>query len=305
MDQVVTLVNFLSIALDSKQLVAKVDAARAGGNAEIDLSLSEIVRGLLHISAVSVDQATPAESAEFASATSEALQSAVRLMSTQSFSEAIIWLLDLADPLIRSSALVLLRSRLPTIKAVRRQDVSPAVIAVVDRIQGSFDLAETDVESSLATLDVVATSVFPAEDAALAKTVPTLIEVASRVSVSNVSRSLILSIIKKLSYVLVNLVSLYLADSSMVGIDWVLVLFRWFRRLFLSPFKSFVKKLPVRPPHSSLRCLTHVATQVSSWPLDQSSQPRSKSSKDYSPPSRPSSADNSTTSSKHVSRRRS
>ena len=201
LDQLVTLVNFLSIALDSKQLVAKVDAARAGGNAQIDTSLSEIVRGLLDISAVAIAEATPAESAEFASATSDALQSAVRLMSTQSFSEAIIWLLDLADPLIRSSALVLLRSRLPTIKAIRRQDVSPAVVAVVDRIQSSFNLAETDIESSLATLDVVAASVFPAEDAALAKTVPTLIEVASRTSVSNVSRSFILSIIKKLSYV--------------------------------------------------------------------------------------------------------
>lgn len=200
-DQRLSLITFISATLESKQLSAKVDAARAAKNQAVDTSLSEIVRSLLDISALPVPDASPADIIEFSDAVSEGLEAAVRLMSTQSFSEAILWLLDLEDAVVRSSALILLRARLPTIKVTRRADISPAVIAVVARIQTSLEDEKADLESALSTLEVVATSVHAEEDAVLAKTLPTLIIVASRSSVSDSIKNVALSIIKKLSYV--------------------------------------------------------------------------------------------------------
>jgi U3 small nucleolar RNA-associated protein 10 len=202
--QIISLVNFTSIALDSRQLLGKIDSARAAGLSQVDTSLSEIVRSLLDLAALPEAKSDASDSADLTAAMSDSLQSAVRLMSTKSFSEAILWLIDLADPMVRSSALGLLRTRLPSIKPARRPDISPAVIAVVDRIRESLDtpdIASAELEIALETLHVVATSVYAEEDAALAKTVPVLITVASRASIANGARSSILSIIKSLSCV--------------------------------------------------------------------------------------------------------
>lgn len=202
LEQAVSLISFLAISLEAKQLVAKVDAARAADTEGVETSLTQIVRGLLDISALPLAGASAATIADVANATSEALQSAVRLMSTQSFSEAILWLLELADPVIRSSALVLLRSRLPTVKVARRGDVSPAVLAVLAKVQCALeDTASAETESALVTLEAVVSSVHDAEDAALAKTVPVLLDVASRDS-SSESKAVVLSILKKLSCVI-------------------------------------------------------------------------------------------------------
>lgn len=197
--QVIALINFISLTLESKQLSSKVDAARAGGMQEIEATLSGLVRGLLDLSALPEVKVPSTALVELNTAISYSLQSVVRLMSAQSFSEAILWLLNLPDLDIRTSALVLLRNRLPAIKPARRGDVSPAVVSVIDRIRTSLEDPTMEIEIPLDTLSAVASSIFADEDTALVKTVPVLIDVASRSSVSNVARMKVLTIIKTLS----------------------------------------------------------------------------------------------------------
>lgn len=136
---------------------------------------------------------------DLASAATYSVNAAVQLMSTQSFSEAILWLLDLADPTIQLRALELLRTKLPTIKPARRPDVSPAVLAVVERLRDVLVKTPTDAEAALETLDVIVSSIHQDEDAALAKTVPELMAVARATAGSDKSAcALSLNILKKL-----------------------------------------------------------------------------------------------------------
>ena len=104
-EQVLNVVNFVALCLEAKQLSSKVDAARAAGNETVDTALSELVRALLDISTVSVPAYSDNDKADLATSINYGLQAAVRLMSTQAFSEAVLWLLDLADDGIQSSAL--------------------------------------------------------------------------------------------------------------------------------------------------------------------------------------------------------
>lgn len=200
-EQVLNVVNFVALSLEAKQLSSKVDAARAAGNETVDTALSELVRALLDISTVSVPAYSASDKADLATSTNYGLQAAVRLMSTQAFSEAILWLLDLADDGIQSSALALLRTRLPAIKPTRRGDISPAVVNVVERIRVVMLDSKVDSDGALETLDVIAESVWAEEDLVLAKTVPDLIAVAGATGAAKSTRMLAMSIVKKLSCV--------------------------------------------------------------------------------------------------------
>lgn len=157
----------------------------------------------MDISTIPLAEYTASDKAELTTATGYALQAAVHLMSTQSFSEALLWLLDLEDLTIQASALALLRNRLPTIKAVRRGDISPAVVNVVERIRLSLADPTSNTDDALATLDVITTSVWAEEDAVLAKAVPDLLLVANASSTaSKATKALAMGIVKQLAYVL-------------------------------------------------------------------------------------------------------
>jgi hypothetical protein len=194
-EQITNVAGFLALALEAKQLGGKIDAARASNTSNVDLTLSELVRGLLEISSLPLSASyTSSDKSDLEVLSGYSLQASVRLMSTSAFSEAVLWLLDIGDSAIEASALGLLRSRLPTIKAARRGDISPAVVNVIERLRASL----TD-EEALETLEVIASSVYPEEDSALAKTVPDLMVVASAASVPKSTRILAMDIIKKLS----------------------------------------------------------------------------------------------------------
>lgn len=223
-EQILNLVNFLANSLEAKQLAGKVDAARAAGVLDVDTTLSELVRSLLDLASIPTTSYSSAESTELAAATSYSVQAAVRLMSTQAFSEAVLWLLDLSDPAVQASALGLLRTRLPTIKPARRGDISPAVVSVVERLRVSLADPETDLDRALATLDVVASSIFPDEDTVLAKTVPDLIALAGVSTSSKAVRLSSMEIMRKLAYA----ISLQASESpsdvfSITGTGWALV----------------------------------------------------------------------------------
>lgn len=194
-EQITNVAGFLALALEAKQLGGKIDAARASNTSNVDLTLSELVRGLLEISSLPLSASyTSSDKSDLEVLSGYSLQASVRLMSTSAFSEAVLWLLDIGDSAIEASALGLLRSRLPTIKAARRGDISPAVVNVIERLRASL----TD-EEALETLEVIASSVYPEEDSALAKTVTDLMVVASAASVPKSTRILAMDIIKKLS----------------------------------------------------------------------------------------------------------
>lgn len=125
----------------------------------------------------------------------------MHLMSTQSFSEAILWLLDLADPSIQARALELLRTRLPSIKPTRRAEISPAVITVVERIRTILAKNKADSDGALETLEVIASSVFAEEDAVLAKTVPELMAVAKSAENPKSTRAVAIGILTKFTFV--------------------------------------------------------------------------------------------------------
>lgn len=201
-EQILSLMNFLALALEAKQLAGKVDAARAASLLDVDTTLSELVRALLDLSSLPMDAYSKAERADLAAATSYSVQAAVRLMSTSAFSEAVLWLLDLADPNVQASALTLLRTRLPTIKPARRGDISPAVVEVVDRLRTKLAPDAEDLERTLSTLDVIVASIYPDEDSALAKIVPELIAVSSTPGVAKAAQLTTLEIIRKLAYAL-------------------------------------------------------------------------------------------------------
>lgn len=199
-EQITNVAGFLALALEAKQLAGKIDAARASGASNVDLILSELVRGLLEISSLPLSASyTASDKADLEILSGYSLQASVRLMSTSAFSEAVLWLLDLGDSAIEASALGLLRSRLPTIKSARRSDIFPAVVSVIERIRMSLVDPATDKDDALETLEVIAASVHAEEDSALAKTVPDLMVVASAASVPKSTRILAMGIIKKLS----------------------------------------------------------------------------------------------------------
>lgn len=200
-EQVLGLLNFLAVGLETKQLSSKVDSARAAGSETVDTDLSGLVRGLLDIAAPPSSTYSASDKAELAAATGYGVHAAVHLMSTHSFSEAILWLLDLADPAIQSRALGLLRTRLPNIKPSRRAEISPAVVAVVERIRALLVKSNTDSEGALETLDVVASSAFAEEDAALAKAVPELMAVARAAENPKSTRAVAIGILTKLTCV--------------------------------------------------------------------------------------------------------
>ncbi|KAM0756059.1 hypothetical protein T439DRAFT_308506 [Meredithblackwellia eburnea MCA 4105] len=199
-DNAVKLALFAAETLQSKQLAAGVDSARAlDENTDVDTMLTELVRSLLDLSGSAVDSQSALDSEELEAAAAEGVQGAVRLMSTRAFSEAVLWLLDLSDSSIQTNALVLLRTRLPLIKPSRRADISPAVISVVERIHAALVKPGTDLEQMAQTLDVVAASTFAEEDAVLSKAVPDLIQAASATGTSGAARLAITEVVRKLS----------------------------------------------------------------------------------------------------------
>ncbi|GAA5979224.1 hypothetical protein JCM11641_001966 [Rhodosporidiobolus odoratus] len=201
-EQSLSLLTFLAYALESKQLLSKVDSARTAGSEEVDTSLSSLVRSLLDLSSATSPSFSSADVVALSSAADYAVQAAVALMSTKSFSDALLWLLELADPAIQPRAFALLRTRLPHVKPTRRGDLTTAIVAVVEKVLGvlsSADAAEEDVQSALDTLATIADSTLAAEDAALAKTVPQLVELAKDGEKSRASRIAALGVIRRLT----------------------------------------------------------------------------------------------------------
>lgn len=236
-DLAVTLLSFLGYALEAKQLVSKIDSARSAGEEEVDTTLSELVRGLLDLSSAVSPSISGLDKEEISAAANYDVNSTIALMSTKSFSDAILWLLDLADPTIQPRAFALLRARLPNVKNARRAEISTAVSTVVQRVQAVLTTSKSEaaaVEEALQTLSAIADSVLAEEDALLAKTVPDLIAVVKDSSRSNSTRVLSLEILTKLAYVL-GLPLLYICNWSLTlcllaGIASVPVSFPSFRR---------------------------------------------------------------------------
>ncbi|KAI5481102.1 U3 small nucleolar RNA-associated protein 10 [Pseudohyphozyma bogoriensis] len=189
----VAILRFLTSTLESKQFGAKVDAGRAAELEDLDSSLTQIVRALLDLSSLSTD------SDELVSVANDGVQAAVRLMSTQSFSEAILWLLEPSDVSVQSSALNLLRVRLPTIKVGRRADISPAVISVVEHIRVAIADPSADHDGVLATLEAIVASPHGEEDLVLSKTLPELLTLAGSSSTSKSARLTALDIVRQLT----------------------------------------------------------------------------------------------------------
>lgn len=205
-EQALALLNFLAFALETKQLLSKVDAARTATVAgAVDISLMEVVRGLLDLTTATADSFSDEDRADLAEGADYVVHATVALMSTRSFADALLWLLELADPSIQPRAFALLRARLPHVKPTRRADLSVAVVAVVETVQEVLASAEeTDadaVSGALETLDAVAESVFPEEDAALAKTIPALVDIARDEQRVEKTRAAAFAVLAKLSCV--------------------------------------------------------------------------------------------------------
>ncbi|GAA5933796.1 hypothetical protein JCM3775_000286 [Rhodotorula graminis] len=206
--QALALLNFVAFALETKQLVSKVDAARTATVASaVDISLTELVRALLDLSTATSDSFPAEDRADLVEGADYVVHATVALMSTRTFADALLWLLELADPSIKPRAFALLRARLPHVKPARRADLSVAVVAVVDKVHevlvASADSLEAaaadDISGALETLDAVADSVFPDEDAALAKTVPALIDIAGDDHRDDKTRAAAFAVLTKLS----------------------------------------------------------------------------------------------------------
>ncbi|GAA5877943.1 hypothetical protein JCM16303_002787 [Sporobolomyces ruberrimus] len=198
----VTLLTFIGYALEAKQLSSKIDSARAAGDEEVDTTLSELVRGLLDLSSVVSSSIPSTDQEEISAAANYDVNATIALMSTKSFSDAILWLLDLADPSIQPRAFALLRARLPNVKSTRRAEISSAVTTVVERIQSVLQSSDSDVlavDEALQTLSAIADSVLAEEDSLLAKTIPVLMDVAKQTSRPKTTRSLALEILTKLT----------------------------------------------------------------------------------------------------------
>ncbi|GAA6007531.1 hypothetical protein JCM11491_004197 [Sporobolomyces phaffii] len=198
----VVLLAFVGYALEAKQLTSKIDSARAAGDDEVDSTLSELVRGLLDLSSLVSPSLSPSDREEISAAANYDVNATISLMSTKSFSDAILWLLDLADPSIQPRAFALLRARLPTVKPTRRAEISTAVSTVIERIQSVLKSTKTDavaVDEALQTLSAIADSVLVEEDALLAKIVPDLIEVAKDSTRHKATRSVSIEILTKLT----------------------------------------------------------------------------------------------------------
>ncbi|GAA6036252.1 hypothetical protein JCM8097_006859 [Rhodosporidiobolus ruineniae] len=202
-EQSLALLTFLAYALESKQLLSKVDSARTAGSETVDTDLSELVRGLLDLSSATSADFSAEDQHALAEAADYAVHAAVALLSTKAFADALTWLLELADPAIQPRAFALLRARLPHVKPTRRGDLTGAIVAVVDRalavLSSTDENAAPAVDGALDTLSVIADSVFPAEDAALAKTVSQLVEVAKDADRSKATRVAALGVVRKLT----------------------------------------------------------------------------------------------------------
>ena len=201
-DLSVTLLTFVGYALEAKQLASKIDSARAAGDEEVDSTLTELVRGLLDLASLVSPSISSEDKEEITAAANYDVNATISLMSTKSFSDAILWLLDLADPSIQPRAFALLRARLPNVKSTRRTEISGAVTTVVERIQSVLKSSESEVaavDEALQTLSVVADSVLAEEDALLAKVVPDLIEVAKDSTRHKATRSTSVEILTKLT----------------------------------------------------------------------------------------------------------
>ncbi|KAM0786108.1 hypothetical protein ACM66B_006918 [Microbotryomycetes sp. NB124-2] len=196
---VLTLLSFVAELFETRQMVAKIDAARAASHEDVDSTLASLVRDLLDLTP-SEDSSLPAEGRqEIVDAASYGVHAAVQLMSTKSFAEAVSWLLDLSDETIQLRAFELLRTKLATIKPARRADMSATVVAVLERIQAQLASSDVDLAPMLETLDSIVSSPLAAEDAVLAKLVPDLIAVATSQPVDFETRLQATGIIDKLT----------------------------------------------------------------------------------------------------------
>ncbi|SDA02509.1 BZ3501_MvSof-1269-A2-R1_Chr12-3g03653 [Microbotryum saponariae] len=191
--------SLLASALESRQLLGKVDAARAAGLEDVDSSLTSLIRALLNLVPPPTSTLPQTAKSELVAVTNSCIRSTVHLMSTSSFSEAILWLLDQSDATIQPRAFGLLRTRLPKIKPARRAEISPAVVCVVDRAHTLLSETTENRDGALETLLIIASSVYPDEDTALAKVVPYLIAVASSAENDVATRVLAINIVTKLT----------------------------------------------------------------------------------------------------------
>ncbi|GAA5990412.1 hypothetical protein JCM10908_007359 [Rhodotorula pacifica] len=199
-EQAINLLGALGYALEAKQLLSKVDSARAAGSETVDPSLTELVRGLLDLASAIAPAFSEENRHELGEAAEYDVHAAIALLSIKAFADALLWLLEMADSSIQPRVFALLRTRLPHVKPTRRADLTPAIIAVVEAAQSRLGEGGEALDATLDTLDTIAVAAVAEEDAALAKTVPGLISLAGDEQKPALTRAKALDVLKKLTH---------------------------------------------------------------------------------------------------------
>lgn len=199
-EQAINLLGALGYTLEAKQLLSKVDSARAAGSETVDPSLTELVRGLLDLAAAISPAFSAEDRLELSDAAEYDVHAAIALLSIKAFTDALLWLLEMADPTVQPRVFALLRTRLPHVKPTRRADLTPAIIAVIETAQTRLGEEGETLEITLETLDTIADAAVAEEDAALAKIVPSLVSLAGDEQKTAHTRSKALEVLKKLTH---------------------------------------------------------------------------------------------------------
>lgn len=200
-EQATNLLGALGYILEAKQLLSKVDSARAAGSETVDPTLTELVRGLLDLASAIAPAFSAEDRLELSEAAEYDVHAAIALLSIKAFADALLWLLEMADPSVQPRVFALLRARLPHVKPTRRADLTPAIIAVIETAQTRLGEDGETLEITLETLDTIADAAVAEEDAALAKIVPSLVSLAGDEQKTAHTRSKALEVLKKLTCV--------------------------------------------------------------------------------------------------------
>ncbi|GAA5862132.1 hypothetical protein JCM3774_006186 [Rhodotorula dairenensis] len=199
-EQAINLLGALGYILEAKQLLSKVDSARAAGSETVDPALTELVRGLLDLAGAVAPAFSAEDRLELGEAAEYDVHAAIALLSIKAFADALLWLLEAADRSVQPRVFALLRARLPHVKPTRRADLTPAIIAVIETAQSRLGEADEALDVTLETLDTIADAAIAEEDAALAKTVPALVSLAGDEQKSAHTRAKALDVLKKLTH---------------------------------------------------------------------------------------------------------
>ena len=92
---------FLRFAVGNKQLISKVDSARAAGMQELDVGLQELTKVLLTATTTSAVNLAPSDLVDIVAELRAILQSLLPLLSVAIFAEVIMWLVDSPEMPVR------------------------------------------------------------------------------------------------------------------------------------------------------------------------------------------------------------